>query len=112
MLSSRIREPQNLVRIECEQRNINLLDHPAQQRSSFDNANLLIGQQISQGIHFNRQLAESVIGGRPASTEGVVFFPQGGNYVGKSLERASRLFLQRHRKEPPDKQFGERQSCF
>jgi hypothetical protein len=109
-LSRGVHEPQKLVGIESEQWDIDLFDHPAQQSGGFNGANLLIGQKVGQSVHFERQFAESIIGGSATRAKGVVLFAQGRDHIGKGLKGSSGLFLQGHRQQPPDKHFGEEQS--
>ena len=80
--SSRIYQPENLVRIECKQRHFNLFDHAAQQGSGFNGSNTLLGQEICERIDLKRQLSQRIIRSRTTCSEGIVFFPQSSNHIG------------------------------
>src|ERR1700730_11874721 len=108
--SGGVDQPQNLIRIECEQRHFNLFDDAAQQSRGFNGSNTLLGEEISQSVYLKRQLTQRIIRGCAACPKGIVLFPQGGNDVSQGLQWPSGLLVQRRRQQPPHEQFDEGQS--
>ena len=101
--SGGVHQPQRVLGIESEDRHIDLVDHAAQQRGRFDGLNALLGENVGEGVDFQRQLAERVIGIGLAGAKRVVLFAQRAHHVGQSLQRTDDLLQQRKRKNEPQR---------
>ncbi len=72
-LAGRIHQAQDVIRIEGEQRRVNLFHHAAQQCSGFDGLDALLGENVGEGIDFQCQLAQSVVRSSSAGAKRIVF---------------------------------------
>jgi hypothetical protein len=84
--TGRVHQTQGFAWIECKQRNIHLFDYALEQGCRFNRANAMCCQQIGQHVHFERELAKSVVGNRQPCAKGIVLFPQSAGHIGQRLQ--------------------------
>ena len=65
-LTGGVHQSQSMIGIEGEQRRVDFFDHAAQQRCRFDSLYALLGEDVSEGVDFLRQLSHGVVGGGAA----------------------------------------------
>ncbi len=60
-----VHQSQAIVRVEGEQRDIDLFDHSAQQLRRFDRMGALVGKRICKRVDLLRQLSQRIVGAAP-----------------------------------------------
>ena len=105
-----VHQAQRMLGIEGKNGHIDFVHHAAQQRGRFDGLNALLSKNVGEGVDFQRQLAQRIVGIGFARAKGIVLFAQRTHYVRQSLQRPYDLLQQRERKDEPQEELknGER----
>ncbi len=101
-LRAAVREHCLAALVESDHRHLDLVHHPAQQRARFQRSDALRVQGVGELIDLQQELGQRVArtGAAPAHRE--ILLAQGGDQVGRRLQRAQHALAHRQRDEEPD----------
>ena len=97
-LASPVHQPEPPVAVEGEDRDVDLLDHPPEQRGRLQLPEPLPPERLAQRVHFQQRETERVVGVGAAGPDGVVAFAKRGEEVGDGLERADHSLAEQKRR--------------
>ena len=113
-LGSGIEEAEACVLIEGEDGGVHFGDDAAEEGDSFERADALGLEGVSEGVDFEGKLADGVVAIGATRAEGVVLLAEGGNDVGEGLDGADGFFNEggedEEQDEKQDAQGGEHRS--
>ena len=108
-LAAAVDQPEPAVPVEGEDGDVDLLDHPPEQRGGLELPQALAPQRLAQRVHLEQREPEGVVGAGAAGPDRVVALAQRGEQIGDGLERAHHPLAQQQRTDQPgaDREQGE-----
>ena len=94
-LAAPVHQPEPAVAVEGEDGDVDLLDHPPEERGRLQLPEPLPAERLAQRVHFQQRETERVVGVGAAGADRVVAFAQRGEQVGDGLERPDHALAER-----------------
>src|SRR5882724_11958477 len=88
--------------VKGEDGQIDFFHYGAQEGSGLHGAETLLAEGFAESVHFQDDFAHGVFTAGAARADGKIFFTQGGEEIGESLQREDHAMLQRSRETEPE----------